>query len=116
MQAEQWVNNMSKLEEDDRSAKAKLQCRPPRLGVGAAVPRESKTVHSSDPIERRLRAKLETDKKKVIKHAEEPSRPALDGSSRQDSDDEEPESKTEAFAKKRPLNWTSSLQLKKKPK
>lgn len=30
MQAEQWVDNMSKLEEDDKSTKVKLECRPPR--------------------------------------------------------------------------------------
>ncbi|KAL3536817.1 hypothetical protein ACH5RR_000183 [Cinchona calisaya] len=114
--AEQWVNNMSKLDEDDRSVKVKLQGRPPRLGVGAAVPRESKTVLSNDPVERRLRAKLENDKRKLVKHADELAGPVLDGSSHQDSDDEEPESRTEAFAKKRHVNWTSTLQAKKKQK
>lgn len=109
--AEQWVNSMSKLE-DDKSVK--VEGRPPRLGVGAAVLRESKVVQSNDPVERRLHAKLESDKKKVVKNAEETAGTVLHGSSHVDSDDEELESKAKAFAKKRPADWTLSLQQGKK--
>ncbi|KAL3517167.1 hypothetical protein ACH5RR_024069 [Cinchona calisaya] len=113
--AEQWVNNMSKLDADDKSVEVKVKGRLPRLGVGAAVPGESKVVLSNDPVERRLRAKLEADKRKVVKNAEKPAGPALDGSSHQDSDEEELESKAKAFVKKRPVDWNPTLlQTKKK--
>lgn len=107
---------MSKLDEDDKSIKVKTESRPPRLGVGAAVPRESKVVHSNDPVERRLRAKLDIDKTKVVKNTKEPAGPAKGGSFDEDSDDDEVESKTKVFKKKRPINWTLSLQAKKKQK
>ncbi|XP_027115204.1 uncharacterized protein LOC113761935 [Coffea eugenioides] len=109
--AEQWVNSMSQLEDEKF---AKVEVRPSRLGVGAAVARESKVVQSNDPIERRLRAKLESHKKKVVKNAEEPGGPTLNGNSQEDSDDEELGSKTKAFVKKRPADWTLSLQQGKK--
>lgn len=114
--AEQWVNNMSKWEED-KSKVVKLEPRPPRLGVGATVPRESKVVHSNDPVERKLRVKLETEKKNAAKKAEESGLPARDGISYQDSDDDdEPESKSQAFSKKRPPDFALSLMMNKRNK
>ncbi|KAF3675862.1 putative actin-depolymerizing factor 12-like, partial [Capsicum annuum] len=51
--AEQWVNSMGGSSDDVKPKEAVLESRPPRLGIGAAVPRQSQTVLSNDPAERR---------------------------------------------------------------
>ncbi|MCD9645523.1 hypothetical protein HAX54_034519 [Datura stramonium] len=83
--AEQWVN------------------RPRRLGIGAAVPRQSQTVLSNDPVERKLRAKLDVRKRRKLKSCEVSTISPKDGKADEESDEEESESKTKAFTKKRPL-------------
>ncbi|KAL2469050.1 hypothetical protein Fot_50626 [Forsythia ovata] len=113
--AEQWVNNMSKSSEGRKSIAIELEGRPARLGIGATVPRGSKVVNSSDPVERKLLAKLDAEKRKVVKRAEEFAPSSKDGNVDEDGEDEL-ESKTKAFAKKRPLNTISPLQRKKKHK
>ncbi|KAK3021366.1 hypothetical protein RJ639_045999 [Escallonia herrerae] len=110
-QAEQWVNNMTKSVEDE-STEVVLEARPPRLGLGAAVPRQSHFAPSNDPVERKLRAKLDAEKRKVAKIAEESTR---DESVDEDSA-EESESRTKAFSRKRAVNLTSSLQANKRQK
>lgn len=112
--AEQWVKNMSKPSNDE-STKVVLKARPPRLGIGAAVPRQHQVVPSNDPVERKLRAKLDAGKRKVGKNAEESAPSARDASVDEDSD-EELESRTKAFTKKRAVSLSPSLQSKKKKK
>ncbi|CAI9101845.1 OLC1v1039265C2 [Oldenlandia corymbosa var. corymbosa] len=104
---------MSNMDELDKSAKVKIETRPPRLGVGAIVPRETKVMHSNDPVERRLRAKLVTSKTKAAKHDDKSAGPGKGGSIEEDTDDDELESKTKLFERKRPVDWSSSLQAKK---
>nr|XP_009799593.1 PREDICTED: uncharacterized protein PB1E7.01c isoform X1 [Nicotiana sylvestris]XP_009799600.1 PREDICTED: uncharacterized protein PB1E7.01c isoform X1 [Nicotiana sylvestris]XP_009799607.1 PREDICTED: uncharacterized protein PB1E7.01c isoform X1 [Nicotiana sylvestris]XP_009799617.1 PREDICTED: uncharacterized protein PB1E7.01c isoform X1 [Nicotiana sylvestris]XP_009799624.1 PREDICTED: uncharacterized protein PB1E7.01c isoform X1 [Nicotiana sylvestris]XP_009799631.1 PREDICTED: uncharacterized pro len=111
--AEQWVNNMGSSD-DAKPNNVVLESRPPRLGIGAAVPRQSQTVLSNDPAERKLRAKLDAEKRKKLKSSEASTISAKDGKVDEESDDEELESKTKAFTKKRPAALPSSLQAKKK--
>ncbi|CAA2988112.1 uncharacterized protein LOC111409996 [Olea europaea var. sylvestris] len=113
--AEQWVNNMSKSSVDGKSTAIELEGRPARLGIGATVPRGPRVANSSDPVERKLLAKLDAEKRKAVKRAEEFAPSSKDRNVDEDSEDEL-ESKTKAFAKKRQLNMTSPLQQKKKHK
>ena len=85
-----------------------------RLGLGAKVSRKSKVRPSDDPVDRKLYAKLEADKRKTAKIAEESSIVAsnvLDD----DEDDEDLESRTSAFAKRKaaPVPLTSSNKKQK---
>nr|GMD71874.1 uncharacterized protein PB1E7.01C-like [Ipomoea batatas] len=114
--AEQWVNNMGKSSDDDKPNGAILESRPPRLGIGAIVPRESKHVRSNDPIERKLRATLNAKQRKAERRADERAISANDKRVDEDSDDDESESKTKAFSKKRPAVFPSPLNPKKKHK
>lgn len=85
-----------------------------RLGLGAAVPRQSQTVLSNDPVERKLFAKLDAEKRRKLKISEAPTISAKDGKVDEESDEEESESKTKAFTKKRPSAFPLTLQAKKK--
>ncbi|VFQ61438.1 unnamed protein product [Cuscuta campestris] len=109
--AEQWVNNMGKSLDDDKSNAAILEARPPRLGIGATVPRGPTYVRSNDPIERKLRGTLNAKEKKVDRKAPADQKVEEKG----DTDDEESESKTQAFAKKR-LSLPTFGDRKKKQK
>ncbi|CAH9091915.1 unnamed protein product [Cuscuta europaea] len=109
--AEQWVNNMSKSLEDDKSNGAILESRPPRLGIGATIPRESKYVRSNDPIEKKLRATLNAKERNIDTKAND-ERVEED----EEDEEEELESKTKAFTKKRPSVLPSSLGRIKKRK
>ncbi|KAH6772667.1 hypothetical protein C2S52_004524 [Perilla frutescens var. hirtella] len=113
--AEQWVNNMSKSSMKDKSPSTELEeGRPLRLGIGAAVPRESKFTRSSDPVERKLLAKLHNEKRRVAMELEGLAPSAENRNGNEDSQEEESESKTKAFVKRRPLGSISSLHAKKK--
>ncbi|KAM3282377.1 putative protein PB1E7.01c [Capsicum chacoense] len=113
--AEQWVNSMGGSSDDVKPKDAVLESRPPRLGIGAAVPRQSQTVLSNDPAERRLRAKLDAEKRRKLKSSDSSTISAQDGKVDEESDEEESESKTKAFSKKRPTAaLPSTLQAKKK--
>lgn len=85
-----------------------------RLGIGAAVPRQSQTVLSNDPAERRLRAKLDAEKRRKLKSSEASTISNKDGKVDEESDEDESESKSKAFTKKRPAPLPSTLQVKKK--
>uniref|UniRef100_A0A5B7BQJ1 Uncharacterized protein n=1 Tax=Davidia involucrata TaxID=16924 RepID=A0A5B7BQJ1_DAVIN len=113
--AQQWVNNMSKFNEDE-STEVELEGRPPRLGLGATVPRQSKVGSSNDPVERKLHAKLDIGKRKAAKSTEESTPSARDVCDDKDDSEEDLDSRTNAFAKKRVVPLTSSLQAKKKKK
>ncbi|XP_060218610.1 uncharacterized protein LOC132645575 [Lycium barbarum] len=113
--AEQWVSSMGDTSDDVKPNEVILESRPPRLGIGAAVPRQSQTVLSNDPAERRLRAKLDAEKRRKLKSSEASTVSANDGKVDEESDEEESESKTKAFTKKRPAAALPlSLQAKKK--
>ncbi|KAH1249722.1 hypothetical protein GmHk_05G013022 [Glycine max] len=62
MRAELWVNNMSNA--DNVRTNVDLKGRPFGLGLGAKVSLQSKFVLSNDPVERKLHAKLNAEKRK----------------------------------------------------
>ncbi|KAM1155081.1 hypothetical protein ACFX2I_025952 [Malus domestica] len=71
-----------------------------RLGLGAVAPHPSKFVPSNDPLERKLRYKLDAARRNAAKIAEESTLAAKDD----DDDDDEEANRTSAFAKKRPTS------------
>ncbi|KAL8091771.1 hypothetical protein AgCh_034142 [Apium graveolens] len=112
--AEQWVKNMSKSSED-QSSKVLLKARPPRLGLGAAVPRQAYVAPSNDPIERKLRGNLDAAKRKAAKDALESVLSVRDESVDEDSE-EELESRSKAISKRPAKNVKSSLPATKRQK
>ena len=137
MQAEQWVNNMTKSTEEE-PAVVELEGRPARsvyvfmaifvqikavcliityisyrLGLGATVPRQSKVGPLNDPVERKLYAKLQVEKRKAAKNKKKSKSSARERYDVKDDEDEN-ESRTNLFSKKRLVPLTSSLQAKKK--
>lgn len=69
-----WLSNGPKIwvkSSEDESTKVVLKGRPHRLGLGAAVPRESQVAPSNDTVERKLHPKLDPEKRKAGKNAEE---------------------------------------------
>ncbi|KAF7138082.1 hypothetical protein RHSIM_Rhsim07G0118400 [Rhododendron simsii] len=116
--AENWVNNMTKSTEEE-SGEVELEGRPLRLGLGATIPRQSRVGPLNDPVDRRLHAKLEAGKRKASQRMEEESSPPVRGGHnvKDDEDDNDDlDSRTNLFAKKRVMPLTSSLQAKKKQK
>lgn len=88
-----------------------------RLGLGAKVSRQSKVGPSNDPVERKLHAKLGAEKRKAANIAKESAtiaRDALDD----DEDNEDVESRTTAFTKRKAavVPLTSSIPGNKKQK
>ncbi|KAF8365124.1 hypothetical protein HHK36_032867 [Tetracentron sinense] len=71
--AELWVNNMSGSMTEE-STEVEFEGRPSRLGLGAKVMRQSKLAASTDPVERKLRAKLDAEKRRAAKSLEESPR------------------------------------------
>ncbi|KAK7340258.1 hypothetical protein VNO77_20957 [Canavalia gladiata] len=95
--AQLWVNSMSKTADDERT-NADVEGRPPRLGLGAKVSRQSKVGPSDDPVERKLYAKLNAEKRKAANIAKESTtRDVLDD----DEDNDNLDSRTNAFAKRK---------------
>ncbi|XP_061360053.1 uncharacterized protein LOC133304095 isoform X2 [Gastrolobium bilobum] len=113
--AEVWVNNMSKGA-DDETTNVDIESRSSRLGLGAKVSRQSKVGPSNDPVERKLHAKLNAEKRKAANIAKESTtiaRDVLDD----DEDHEDVESRTSAFAKRKAtVPLTSSILGNKKQK
>ncbi|CAN6566139.1 unnamed protein product [Malus baccata var. baccata] len=125
--AKKWLNTMSEPAEDEPF---EIHARPARqvdsfiylgelvigfcrLGLGAVVPRPSKFVPSNDPLERKLHYKLDAARRNAAKVAEESALAARD----YDNDDDEEDSRTSAFEKKRPAApVTPSLRAKKRQK
>ncbi|ESW11867.1 hypothetical protein PHAVU_008G065500 [Phaseolus vulgaris] len=113
--AELWVNNMSK-DADDHRTDADLERRPSGLGLGARVQRQSKFVPSDDPVEKNLYAKLSGEKRKAANIAKESATTARDNLD-DDEESEELDSRTNAFAKRKPkLPLPSSILPNKKQK
>lgn len=71
-------------------------------------------VASTDPVERKLLGKLNAKKRQAFKNLEITNLVEEGGPSEEDTD--EPESRTNAFAKKRTMPPTLSLQSTKKSK
>ncbi|GKC09811.1 hypothetical protein Tco_1001421, partial [Tanacetum coccineum] len=82
------------------------------LGIGAVVTRQPKVGLSNDPVERKLRAQVDAGKRKYSK-IEEESRlnPKDDVTS---DEDDESESRTKTFVKKKASSLPSSLPTTKK--
>ncbi|XP_058076033.1 uncharacterized protein LOC131224730 isoform X2 [Magnolia sinica] len=99
----------------DESAEVELEGRPSRLGLGAKITPKSKVAVSTDPVERKLHAKLEGGKKRAAKIQEE-SNTAEKNEEHSDDEDGDPESRTNAFVKKKAIFVATSLQPKKKHK
>ncbi|XP_004492739.1 uncharacterized protein [Cicer arietinum] len=95
--AEAWVNNMSKSA-DDETTNVDMEGRPQRLGLGAKVSRQSKVGPSNDPVERKLYAKLDAEKRKAANIAKESS---IASDNLDDDEDDEDESRTNAFGKRK---------------
>ncbi|KZV17997.1 hypothetical protein F511_21153 [Dorcoceras hygrometricum] len=112
--AEQWVVNMSASSVNDKSALVELEGRPARLGIGATVPRESKVMVSNDPVERKLLAKLNANKRKVMERADDPEPSERNTDVGEESEEDESESKTKMFGKKRPMSLTPTVIAKRK--
>nr|XP_043613552.1 uncharacterized protein LOC122585489 [Erigeron canadensis] len=112
--AEKWVSNMTATT-DKESTRVVLEARPPGLGIGAVVPRHQPNVAlSNDPVERKLRALTDAGKRKFSKIEEEnKSTPRDEGT---DDEDEETESRTKAFVKKKAPSLPSSLPTNNKNK
>ncbi|XP_052211147.1 uncharacterized protein LOC127813987 [Diospyros lotus] len=111
--AEQWVNNMTKITEDE-SAEARLEDRPYRLGIGATVPRQSKVGPLSDPVGRKLHAKLSVAKRNIARSNEACSSPNARDSEGDEDEEENLDSRTSVFSKKRAVPLNPYLQPKKK--
>ncbi|KAK2361652.1 Phosphatidylinositol N-acetyglucosaminlytransferase subunit P protein [Trifolium repens] len=94
--AEVWVKNMSRSA-DDETPSVDTDGRPQRLGLGAKVSRQTKVGPSNDPVERKLHAKLDAEKRKAANIAKESTAVASDD----DDEDNEDESRTNAFAKRK---------------
>ncbi|XVE84720.1 hypothetical protein DITRI_Ditri17bG0036100 [Diplodiscus trichospermus] len=109
--AEQCVSKMSGAAEDE-ALEVEPEGRPSGLGLGAKVPHQPKVVLSNDPVERKLCAKLGVGKRKASKNRESTTSSGRDRVD-EDSDDEDLESRSSAFAKKRAVPLTSKLQAKK---
>ncbi|KAI4369883.1 hypothetical protein MLD38_018279 [Melastoma candidum] len=110
--AEQWVNNMSKVEMDPPK-NIESEGRPSRLGLGAKFTPQLRTKPSNDPVEKRLYSQLEARKRKAAKESEELSLPARDTGNESGSEGE-PESRAASFSKKRaPTTVVTSLTKKK---
>ncbi|XP_042511073.1 uncharacterized protein LOC122086366 [Macadamia integrifolia] len=113
--AESWVNDMSGSAADD-STEVEFEGRPLRLGLGAKVVHQSKTRALTDPVERKLRAKLDAGKRKAAQSIEESNLSEQnDKVGEDDSEDEDSESRTNAFPKKRSI-LPASLHDKKRHK
>ncbi|KAK8491315.1 hypothetical protein V6N12_000049 [Hibiscus sabdariffa] len=108
--AEQWINKMNGSKHDE-VAEVEPEARPERLGLGAKVPRQSKVELSNDPVARKLSAKLGAGKRKASKNQDSTtpsSRDLVD----KDNGDEDLDSRSSAFSRKRTVPLTSQLQEK----
>lgn len=82
-----------------------------RLGLGAKAAPGVKRVAPTDPVERRLLRKVNAQKRRALEDENSTAKEANEA-----SDDDEPESRTSAFSKKRPLPSVTSTPLGKKAK
>ncbi|RWW09757.1 hypothetical protein GW17_00026733, partial [Ensete ventricosum] len=115
--AEAWVNNMSTSATAEQS-EVEFEGRPSRyllwLGLGAKITPKMKVAVSSDPVVWKLLGKLNSKKKLSSDNREKAS--PVEENAPSDDDENEPESRTSAFAKKRLMPPATYLQSTKKRK
>ncbi|PIA60402.1 hypothetical protein AQUCO_00300121v1 [Aquilegia coerulea] len=111
--AESWMNNMSGSATDEVN-EVEFEGRPPRLGLGAKALHQSRVGPLTDPVERRLVAKLDAGKRRAARTIEETNPSESNVGEDDDSSDEE--SRTKAFSKKRAISMAPSVQAKKNKK
>ncbi|GMJ01801.1 hypothetical protein HRI_003849300 [Hibiscus trionum] len=109
--AEQWINKMNGSAHDE-VVEVEPEARPGRLGLGAKIPRQSKVGLSNDPVARKLSAKLGAGKRKASKNQDSTTPSCRDLFDQ----DEDLDSRSSAFSRKRAVPPTSQLQVKKKHK
>ncbi|KAE8723837.1 Detected protein of unknown function [Hibiscus syriacus] len=112
--AEQWLNKMNGSGQDE-VVEAEPEARPERLGLGAKVPRQSNVGLSNDPVVRKLSAKLGAGKRKASKNQDSSTLSGQDMVN-EDDGDEDLDSRSSAFSRKRAVPPTSQFQVKKKLK
>lgn len=94
-------------------AEVEYEGRIPRLGLGAKVPENAKPL--TDPVERKLLGKLNAYARQSSKSAGKASADE-ECEPNEDDNDDEPESRTKSFVKKRAIPPVASLQLTKRRK
>ncbi|KEH20953.1 RNA-binding protein, putative [Medicago truncatula] len=98
----------------DETTNVDTEGRPQRLGLGAKVPRQSNVVLSDDPVERRLHSRLAAEKRKAANITKDEG---TNSCGVLDDEDNEDESRTNAFAKRKaPAPVTLSIPGNKKQK
>ncbi|XP_074590325.1 uncharacterized protein LOC141846224 [Curcuma longa] len=107
--AETWVNNMT-TSAGHEQREVEFEGRPSRLGLGAKLAPKAKVAVSVDQSERRLLGKLNSKKKLSSENVENNTSVKENVSSEED----EPESRTRAFVKKRSIPPATTLQSTKK--
>ncbi|KAE8734104.1 Detected protein of unknown function [Hibiscus syriacus] len=113
-QAAEWINKMNGSEHDE-VLEVEPEARPERLGLGAKVPRQSKVGLSNDPVARKLSSKWGAGKRKASKNKNSTT-PSCKDLVEEDDGDEDLDSRSSAFSRKRAGPPTSQLQVKKKLK
>ncbi|XP_072975973.1 uncharacterized protein [Typha angustifolia] len=111
--AEAWVNNMSGSTANEPSDK-EIEGRPSRLGLGARVTPNAKFAPSTDPVERKLLAKVNAKKRQSSPDLGKTSGTKENDSSNDEAD--EPESRTSAFVKKKVVPLSTSFPSVKRRK
>ncbi|KAG6500329.1 uncharacterized protein LOC121996933 [Zingiber officinale] len=106
--AETWVNSMTTSASDEPS-EVESEGRPSRLGLGAKLTPKAKVAVSVDQAARRLLGKLNSKKKLTSENVE--NIPVKENVL---SEEDEPESRTRAFVKKRSIPSPATLQSTKK--
>ncbi|KAL4191505.1 hypothetical protein AMTRI_Chr07g80810 [Amborella trichopoda] len=106
--AEGWVKNMSGSDADD-SLFPDVESRPARLGLGAKYIPHSKTVAITDPLERKLHAKLVPARARNDRENVEQDQNSK-GVKDDDEDEEALESRSNAICKKSTGVWAEFLQ------
>ena len=86
-----------------------------RLGLGAKVPRRSQVGPLNDPIERRLHKKLSVGRKKSDRDEESVPSSKNEIEHVDEDDEENLDSRTNAFSKKRTSALTTTPKQNKKP-
>ncbi|XP_039138009.1 uncharacterized protein LOC120275483 [Dioscorea cayenensis subsp. rotundata] len=111
--AETWVSNMSESRTDEVN-RDEYEARPPGLGLGARVIPKATPLASNDRAGRVLLGKLNAQKRQTLKNAEK-----LDITKKieaSDDDEDERESRTFSFSKKRATPPATSFSSSKRNK
>ncbi|XP_057825687.2 uncharacterized protein LOC131037531 [Cryptomeria japonica] len=118
--AEGWVKQMNVGEDSAKDAEeVEIQIRPQRLGLGAKFVPHSKFATTLNPVEKKLRAKLNAAKRQSASGTEESCSVDKDSKAHEikhsnvddyDDDDGDSESRANTFNKRREKYSANSLQ------